>query len=587
MPTPTPVPSPALDLLKACKSLRQLAPMLGLKPAVLAMQLYTKDKRKSWYTSFEIKKKFGGTRQIHAPEPHLKNIQSRLATILQDCQFEVYALNGHAEGPDKLGISHGFKRHHTIITNGREHVGRRFVFNLDLHDFFGTIHFGRVRAFFQKNKDFRLDPKIAEILAHICCYNGGLPQGSPCSPVVSNLIAHAVDTRLAKIAKKHGCTYTRYADDLTFSTNLPRFPTEIATCDESSHKWMPGASICKVIASSGFLINDKKTRMQYQGSRQEVTGLTVNRKVNVTSTYRETTRAMARRLFESGRFDFEYKTVIEGKRVLANKIEGSPKQLLGRFTHIDQVDRFNEKLRKINGIPGEVAPGRRRLFRDFLYFYKFYCASRPIIVCEGKTDNIYIKCAIKSMPTLFPKLIAPISPHELKVDLFKYSERRSSEVMQMTGGVGGICHFIKNYAENMSRWDKAPRPENPVIIVIDNDKGADSIYEAIAGITKKKKPMGFADFIHVISNIYVVPTPPVGGVKETDIECLFDAKTLSHIINGKSFNKAKSINENKEYGKAPFAVEVVAKHCSTIDFSGFQPLLNRIELAIEHYLALP
>jgi hypothetical protein len=583
MSVPTPVNTPVLDSLRTCKSLRQLAPMLGLKPAVLAMQLYTKDKRSAWYTSFEIKKRFGGVRKIHAPEQHLKMIQSRLSSILQDCQFEVYALNGHPEGPGHLGISHGFKRYHTIITNGREHIRRKFVFNLDLEDFFGSIHFGRVRAFFEKNKDFRLDPKISEILAHICCYNGGLPQGSPCSPVVSNLIAHAIDTRLAKLANKHCCTYTRYADDLTFSTNLPSFPAEIATTDGCGNKWLPGRSIVNVIVSSGFRINEKKTRMQYRGSRQEVTGLTVNNKVNVTATYRATTRAMASRLFKTGSFDFEAKAIIGGERTCISKVAGTPRQLLGRFTHIDQVDRFNEKLRKLNDIPGDVAPGRRKLFRDFLYFYKFYSISRPIIVCEGKTDNIYIKCAVKSMSKFFPALITASSPPQINVDFFKYSDRRSSEVMQMTGGVGGICHFIKNYSENLSRWFTAPRPEQPIIVIIDNDNGAESIYQAISGITKKPKPRGYAEFIHVVANLYVVPTPPLGKKNGTDIECFFTSDTLNEKINGKSFSKGKTIDESKEYGKAPFAVEVVAKKCATIDFSGFQPLLKRIELAIANY----
>ena len=66
------------------------------------------------------------------------------------------------------------------------------------------------------------------MLAQIACYNNSLPQGSPCSPAFSNLIGHILDIQLLRIAKEEGCTYTRYADDLTFSTNKPTFPTDIA-----------------------------------------------------------------------------------------------------------------------------------------------------------------------------------------------------------------------------------------------------------------------------------------------------------------------------------------------------------------------
>lgn len=579
----TPVSSPHLDSLKAVKSLRQLAPLLGLKPAVLAMQLYTKDKRTAWYTSFDIKKKHGGIRTISAPETHLKMIQSRLSKILQDCDAEIHALKGREQGPDHLGVAHGFKRHHTIMTNGREHVRKRFVFNLDLEDFFGSFHFGRVRAFFEKNKDFRLDPKISEILAHIACYKGGLPQGSPCSPVVSNLIAGGMDTRLAALARDHGLTYTRYADDLTFSTNLKEFPAEIAEIVPGSHDWIPGRSLERIVIQSGFRFNSKKTRMQYKNSRQEVTGLTVNKKINVGAAYRYRTRAMVDRLFSTGSFSFDYTYTDSTGALVEEKNVGSLRQLLGRLTHIDQVDRFNQALREKHGLPNEQGC-RVNLFRDFLYYSNFYAVGQPVIVCEGKTDNVYLRCAIKANAGAFGSLISGV-PAELKVKFFKYTDRRSSSVLGLSGGVGGVCKLVKHYSENYARWDSQPNPVHPVIIVIDNDSGANKVYEAISGITKSPKPKGYASFIHVIGNLYVVPTPPVGKKHDTDIECLFGSDALDEKLSGKSFNKQKEIDTDKEYGKSAFALNVVAKKSSTLNFAGFVPLLQRIEAVITDYKA--
>ncbi|PPV04926.1 Reverse transcriptase (RNA-dependent DNA polymerase) [Xanthomonas bromi] len=575
--------TPALDSLKAASSLHDLAPLLGLKPAVLAMQLYKKDKRTGWYTSFEIKKKYGGVRSINAPEKHLKLIQSRLSKILQDCLLEIALIKNHKESPDRQGIAHGFKRYHSIMTNGRPHINRRFVFNTDLQDFFGAINFGRVRAFFEKNKNFSLDPKVSEILAHIICHKGSIPQGSPCSPVVSNLIAHSMDTLLAKAAKKNGVTYTRYADDLTFSTNKKEFPLAIAK-KITSNEWVPGKEVSVIVEKSGFFFNEKKTRMQYKDSRQEVTGLSVNKKVNVTSDYRYTTRAMVSSLFKTGKFKFCFKAKnLAGEKEVVQEFEGRPAQLLGRLTHIDYVDQFNESLRKKNGLPPALPEGRLKLFRNFLYYYHFYMPEQPVILCEGKTDNIYIKCALKAHANAFPSMVKPGSPPELKVRLFKYSERRTGIVTDLSGGVGGICKLLKNFHANLSMWESAPQPTHPVIVVIDNDSGADNIYQAIAGITKKPKPKGYAKFIHVTQNIYVVPTPPVKGKKNTDIECLFSDATLKEELNGKKFNKSKEIEDSSEYGKTAFAINVVAKKAHEINFAGFTPLLQRIKEAMDHY----
>ncbi|NJN91776.1 MAG: RNA-directed DNA polymerase [Leptolyngbyaceae cyanobacterium SL_5_14] len=125
-------------------------------------------------------------------------------------------------------VSHGFKRKLSIRTNARKHRNRRYVFNIDLTDFFGSINFGRVRGFFIKDKRFRLNSKVATIFAQIACFKKSLPQGSPCSPVISNLIGNILDTHLVRLAARTGCTYTRYADDLTFSTNKRCFPRSIA-----------------------------------------------------------------------------------------------------------------------------------------------------------------------------------------------------------------------------------------------------------------------------------------------------------------------------------------------------------------------
>lgn len=569
--------------LQGATSLREFAPLLDVKSGMLSFLLYKKPKT-DLYKKFNIPKRHGGIREILAPERDLKLLQHRLSQLLQECLVEINSAHGHVENETRHGIAHGFKRHHTIMTNGRAHVSRRYVFNVDLHDFFGTFNFGRIRGFFIKDKNFQLHPDVATVIAQIACHENKLPQGSPCSPVISNLIGHSLDIALVRLAASEGVTYTRYADDLTFSTNKQSFPSQIAT-QTSEHDWEPGEGLKKVVARSGFSFNPSKTRMQYRDSRQEVTGLTVNCKVNVPSTYRYRVRAMADNLFKSGEFEFTYKKTDEKGNELIYKSKGERKQLLGMLSYIDHVDRFNTKLRIDNGLEPIDTPGRIALFRRFLYFDSFYAADAPVIVCEGKTDNVYLKCAIKSLAASYPKLSDSGKPPKLKVRFFKYAERRTSEITELTGGVGGICKLLKNYHEDLSKTFKAPAPKHPVIVLIDNDNGADSIYGAIAGITKTKKPAGRANFIHVSGNLYVVPTPLGPGNKKTAIEDFFDEATLKTPLNGKEFSRQKELEDSKHYGKTPFALNVVAKNAEKIDFKGFKPILDRVVAVIDDYAA--
>lgn len=211
------------------------------------------------YLAFSIPKKAGGTRDILAPKKSLKFIQRSISNYLQDeIEFRPAA--------------HGFIRKRSIITNAKLHRKRRFVYNLDLKEFFPSIHFGRVKAVL-KLEPFKMSDEAARITATLCCREGVLPQGSPASPVISNLVAQKLDRKLMKLSKKYKFTYSRYADDLTFSSNIDVFNEGLIR------------NIHEIIESEGFELNNKKERLLYNSSRQEVTGLVVNKKVNVTKEY--------------------------------------------------------------------------------------------------------------------------------------------------------------------------------------------------------------------------------------------------------------------------------------------------------------
>jgi RNA-directed DNA polymerase len=287
---------PILENLRAASSLEDLATILGYKPSTLAYIVYRLSVEKK-YTKFSIPKKRGGERKISAPVEPLKLLQRHLANTLYACRAQIETTN------NRQSLSHGFRKKHSIITNARNHKRRRFVLNLDLQDFFPSFNFGRVRGFFISNNDFGLKEKVATLIAQIACHENALPQGSPCSPVIADLIAHLLDVRLAQLAKQNLLTYSRYADDLTFSTSQKTFPASVAMpADSNGGEWVLGKDLDAAIKRSGFAANPAKTRMQFRMSRQLVTGLTVNAKVNIRPEYYRFARAMCDSFFESGAY---------------------------------------------------------------------------------------------------------------------------------------------------------------------------------------------------------------------------------------------------------------------------------------------
>ena len=267
-----------------------LAELLGIKTKTLTYVLY-KAKVDSFYTSFEIPKKTGGTRQIDAPTGTLKGIQERLAHMLWEYQKVL-----RIEKNVRANISHAFEKKKSIITNAQIHRNKHIVLNLDLERFFESFHFGRVCGYFEKNKDFLLPHDVSIVLAQLACYHGHLPQGAPSSPIITNLICQIFDMRILKVAKQHKLDYTRYADDLTFSTNDRSF---------IERKDIFLQELENEIVRAGFSINKKKTRMSLSDSQQSVTGLIVNQKVNVNAEYYRKTRAMAHQLYTNGCFQID------------------------------------------------------------------------------------------------------------------------------------------------------------------------------------------------------------------------------------------------------------------------------------------
>lgn len=569
-----------LTQLQKATSLNEVAQLLGFKPSGLSYILYKKSVA-SKYRQFTIPKKFGGERMISAPSDDLKKLQSRLAELLMQCSSEINASMQH-----KFPVAHGFVKNRSIITNAKVHRARRFVFNVDLSNFFGSINFGRVRGFFIKDKNFSLNEKVATILAQIACVNNCLPQGSPCSPVISNLIGHILDVRLVKLSIKNGCSYSRYADDLTFSTNDRSFPSDLATSSlEDIHDWIPGAELAKIVLACGFFINEKKTRMQYQDSRQDVTGLIVNRKVNVRREYRHLVRAMSHTYATSGRYVHKIAAKNSENEYVEKLVEGTANQLQGMFAFIDQIDLYNYNIaKKLGTIEADrQLTAKRARYQQFLLYKEFYAGDRPVIVCEGKTDNVYLVHAIRSLCAHHPSLAQKNADGtiQLLVRLFRYAETKAGRILGIeSGGSTNLLNLIKKYRTE-SKFFQSTGIRQPLVILLDNDSGADTVlaYLVKTGVAANRSD----SFIHVSGNLYIVLTPLGPGGTPTMIESFFDSIITEKKIDGKKFNPGNKIDAKTEYGKAVFAHKVVVADAEKINFAAFGNLLINIERAIEDF----
>jgi len=563
-----------LEQYKKASNLADIAHILGFKPSYISFALYKLPPSEK-YHQFEVPKKSGSTRTIDAPAPILKLIQRKLS---KDLLLIEQQLESH-RAKQKCILSHGFKKDLSIITNGHNHRGRRYVFNVDLKDFFPSINFGRVYGFFTKNRDFELNPKVATVLAQIACHENKLPQGSPCSPVISNLIANILDVRLNEISKRSRCTYTRYADDITFSTNEKIFPKAIGKPSLGSmNLWEAGEGLLSCVNRSGFELNPQKTRMQYRNSRQSVTGIVVNKKVNIPVDYYATTHAMCDHLFRTGGCHI----VVDGL-----KQEYSRRKLRGRLAYIYQVrgkgpkpDDDKRDKNDASAVKYENAWASYKLFEKFLNYTDLYGSGRTVVLCEGVTDNIYIKSAIQVLAPKYPSLINGTAG-ALKVTLFKYT-KTSAAIQQLSGGSGELVKLARTYSTRTKRFKSGG--EHPIILVADFDEGSKDLFAHVKSKTKKAVD-GSEPWYHLESNLYVVPVPRVGGI-DTPIERLFDQALLDSPYEGKKFDMTNTETDSaKFFSKKTFATKVIAANKNSINFARFEPLLDAIVAVEKDYAA--
>lgn len=263
--------------------------------------------QRQFYHFFEIPKSNGQPRQIAAPQRKLLSTQKWIL--------------GHIL---KRGRPHrcakAFIKGLSVVDNAKPHKNREVVTRIDLKDFFPSITYQQVRKEFEH---FGYPYHVALVLANLCTLNGFLPQGAPTSPALSNMVCIRLDKRLAGLGKKMRFRYTRYADDLVFSSNNRKFPKLIPFLKE-------------IIQQEGFTVNEEKLTVMRSGSQQKVTGLVINEKVGIPREHRRWLRAVAHRLRTRGPEAIEVKSQ-------RNTLADPMKIFLGHVAYANMVDAAHGK----------------------------------------------------------------------------------------------------------------------------------------------------------------------------------------------------------------------------------------------------
>jgi RNA-directed DNA polymerase len=251
----------------------------------------------NFYSVFERKKKSGNkTRTICAPTTELKRVQRLIKKQILD-KVELHS------------ACTGYRKGMSIVSNAEIHVGQRFVLNLDIKNFFPSISTARVAGLFVS---LGFSEEISLVLAKLCCFQNAVPQGSPASPSIANLICHKLDRRLNGLAQAKGFKYSRYCDDVTISGDKHLGEGFIKLIEQ-------------IVSSEGFEVNKEKTRLFTRKSCQTVTGLTVNEKVSIPRARRRLIRAILHQSAKKPLMTLNCKNYVNGLAAYMNMVRRSRK----------------------------------------------------------------------------------------------------------------------------------------------------------------------------------------------------------------------------------------------------------------------
>ncbi|MEJ5025481.1 retron St85 family RNA-directed DNA polymerase [Brucella anthropi] len=265
---------------------------LGISPKTIFSIRRNKEKH---YRVFGITKRDGTRREIQTPRTYLKVIQWWLLDNILD----------NAKVADNV---FGFVAGRSAIKNAQYHYGANHILNVDIQHFFPSITQAQVVSVFE---EIGYGKDVSRYLAELCCFRERVPQGAPTSPAIANLVLAALDKELTIIAENANCRYSRYADDLSFSsTELidARFLNEITNA----------------VAQAGFTLKKTKTRFAGKGERMEVTGVVINEVIQPTRDWRKKVRAKLHRLSAISRLVRADVNFLYGIRGMAAQFPESP-----------------------------------------------------------------------------------------------------------------------------------------------------------------------------------------------------------------------------------------------------------------------
>lgn len=551
-----------MSKINEIKKLEDLSKVISFKIKTLTYLLYIK-KPESFYTTFYREKKNGEKREINAPSGLLLAVQKNLARQLEKLYLDKFPNNN---------IAHAFIPGKSIYTNTLMHIKKKYIIHADLKDFFSSFHFGRVKGFFEKNKSFMYDNKLSIQISNLLCFNGKLPQGAPTSPIITNFICQAMDYHISKLSKKYHLIYSRYADDLIFSSNDKKV---MEYYDEFYDQ------LKKVVGGCGFIINEDKTNFAKPNDRHLVTGLVINKKINFPLEFYRKTRAMAY---------FFYKN----NYAFCDDVQVNKHVIEGRFSFIKQVMKWNKAEQRIKG----ALNPRLNEYRKFIFYTKFYNLDKPLLITEGPTDIKYIKAALINYKLDYPTLIKEIDGRYVYsfssfnrtkniVEFFKCSKEGADAITNLTRFFYDIGPEVKDkkfYVNFYYYFSKICnfKPKFPIICIYDNELGDKNkpIYKL-----KNEAQLSFDSNISCIlnnTNMYILPIPKNNAATDIEIEDLLPDEILKIELEGRTFDRKDKTDSKTTFGKKVLS-NYVYDNAKTINFEKFKPLLNEIKNIIGRY----